>query len=1629
MSNLRQEIRFPGTGLNTDDSQLYMKNGDAPYRLHIMVAHDGQNGVIENMKGNHLCSYPLTLSRAYLVGGSYYDRLTRKCYYLVFSQPYDSTTSGDYLYDNHLLCFNEDTEVITNIFTDTKNYFGIDFNYVVKDWDMIGDWLYFNPRVSEPKMINVTMAKNFMDYDDYDPLLTYVLGNQVKYYGGVFVANAAVAAGQTPCTHTTLWDRIGDAYIDESDIGFDSEFRYAFNVIRHIPVYRPICSYGSDSTRSSNNVQGKVFQFTHRYKYYDNTHSKWSAYSDLTLPQNGELYNGEIQDSTITNNYINVKVQLHSPALVKELDVAFRIVGESVWKRAKVINRREQATLDDVEYTYTFYNTDSAYEILPDSMFSEPFDSVPRWTQAQELINKNVLTYGGVTEGFDNIPKDEIDVTLTPEMIAISQTPSVSATVRDNILGGDISYDIYEDGFSPAYDYWQTIIDLSPTFLAGVAAGNVYTITLEGTTHTYTLSAADVVSVATLASAIAEFIYQFYANMYSGLQSWATVAGLVYIERYGGHPEVTVSFFYTTLANEIEVTKHRGFKTGAWHPFCIYYYDKALRRCDAQTSKENEDGPGYTIYGTTVYIPGFNETSPLPTDTANKWNIDWEIAHPPPEYAKWWRWGYAGNALCSYFVQYTVNDIADEDTAWTTIDITPLQTLTDPASMAPAPEWTEFPQSNIDPYQFVKGDRIRFITNTPAGTDLGEITDGLYDYEIVKLDDTTTPGTTLLYVQQFDYAGAGLGEDTLVEIYRPRVTDVNTIFYEFGELYPIKEDSAGNRVHGGAAQDQDIDADLPATGTFSNGDVYHIARTPSKPIDPANPTEMYFHESQWYSDFYDSSDWDKGRPGVETWYGERTLNIVRYSDPYFQNTLINGLSTFQAKNYKELNDIYGTIQAMVEVGNTLKVYMQKKSASILIGRQEYTDTSGNTVTVTSERILGSVRYPENNLGTQWIESVCKNNKFVYGYDAYTGVVWRDSVNGIFPVSGRFEDAYGNGDYKMETYFRNKAIALNASGLDYVRVMTGWDEKYDCLYVIFRDIVNDENDDTIVFHEPSNRWITFADFTKTYEDGYNVILELDWWVTKGFELGINFEWDEDIRFAIFNIVTGSNAIAFPSSTGDSIEIESADITVITDETRTEGADTLRIGDSEFSTICAYVAITESGLDAWTAAQYGWDQRKSSAIASFPSTITLSSAPAWIKVTDNSGNEIGVGVTGALDTSASGSINVYPKEDNLETVARSGTVVFTNSYGDTDSLNVSQDAALIPPTLSVYVEYGALMVITDTDASSVAGDQVTLVFTPTGFLKADGSSYYIGEPFTVFWRGYVGGVDAGNGSIACHYGWSDVYAITLSETAQSGDAVVISLREETVLDKTLSMGDDSIVINDSALAAVVGYSVSFDESGFNFLATASGFADAQDAELTARPIAAEIEIAFIPRKPNGDTWIRIADNLGNVYEEGDAIYDGYTIYVYPYDENTSAEVLSGTILFETAFGDVAELIVTQAAADAPPGEVIVTGTVSLMSGSEYDGVTLSGSISGYSTQSVMYAYFEINYPTYEEYEPYPVYVKVLVNGENRTFGEIYEGIYYSDVMNGSNSFTIPLDPSFTLSDGDVVVAYFAVSMSHF
>lgn len=1628
MSDIKQQVIFPGSGLNTDDNLTFLKTGDAPYRLNVTIGEDSDGGTITIMKGNKQVAYQntLTLSNVYLCLGSYYNNLTRSVFFFIFSQPY-LVTGTTYLYDNRLLRYNEDLGTVDTIFLDDKNYFGLDPTQLLTDIKMIGDWLFFNPRTDQPKMIDVVMAFNYSNYpawEDTDPSSAAALGDRYTYKGALFLANTTITAGQDPVNNPTVWDRIGDSYEDESTLGI-TEFNRAFFAIKIPPADRIVTAYASDVTKHFNNVDGIVFRFCHRYQYFDDSFSVCSAHSNITLPVDNEFYNGTISGASIRNNYIKLSFSLYSPALVKNIEVFFQELGLdattnvsvwSDWKRMTIINRQEQTLLDTVSYTYDFYNNE-AYPIIAQTLPYIIQDAVPDKASAQEIINKNILCYAGCTEGKPNIDKDLINVTLTPVIQELPEGGYEGAIKRDNVASSDITQ---TSGYEGITFYFYTNINVASWRSgAGLAAGNIYKVTIDGITAQDTLGAGDIDTDTHLALRMSHIINMINTSTVS--YGTATIV----IKKLSSNPIISFSSIFTPSVALTSFSKQGGFKTGAYHPFCRFYYDEALRRGDAQITPDMA-----------VYVPAFNENSPPISTTNHKYVINWEVNDEPPTWAKYWKWGYAGNRKCSYFVQYIIESIATStptdtntpaDVANTVkIDITPLQTIRTTIEST----WNCYPNSIIPQYTFTPGDRIRFITEAtiPAttGTTLGDVIDGTYDFEIIKFDPfaqstnqvtgvVTDSGTNMIYIAATVSELPSIGINSLAEIYTPRKATTVETYYEFGDMMPIVKDADDNFVHGGQSQDQSLTASpLPATGTFIEGDVYHIMRTPDKPLCTFAGGEQVvgaFHESMWWSDFYTSNDWDRGKLGLESPIGQVTLNIIRYSNTYLQDTQINGITTFETNHYKELNDTYGNIVAIVEVGDTLKVYQEKKACSILIGRTSYYNATGTATDVqTQSFVLGTITYRIGNLGTTFPESISKNNRYVYGFDIYSGVVWRDSPSGIFPISGRYADIGASADYKMQSYFKSKSKALLTSGAIHTSVMTVWDEEYKMLYVVFKDRINNNNNETIVFHEPSDRWITLADFQYTPVAGYNEILELAYEVVKGFENGIGYSWNELTRFAHFNIGGGSGT---PPNEGGFPIKQTINYTVLQPSMQITGTHSPnpQVALFEVFTPDIYITYVRSSIPAMTWQYFNLDFTDSRAftIYSNPASSRITAKPAWISITSDNGQILyDVGST-IINGQV---IRLYANEYNIGSL-RTGDVTLVNfPLIDTCSIACSQYGPIgpstPPPTGTCQMGHdsnGTTLTFGAVICTS-SSDSITISFYPNNPTVASGAS------FNMYWtslfkaQGAGVGVFAGNGDywpLVATNGTINTFIVTLNTPLVSGDVINVYLSSsDTIVDPNrwgIPLKEIGVTVLDPTII-ISGLSSS--AYGMGWGASSYGPGVAQTATITSPPM--NCYVYAIP------SWIVLHNGIGAQLIIGDLINDGEQISMYPFGANTGSAIgenQTSWLELRNIYNDnPVKIYISQS---APDTQTFLTVSIVKRTGDVLNFAGLGGSTTLHSTSIQVGGY--VTNPLMSQGQPFVMFWRTTVNG-------VYQG-NGSFTVNSGTGFSTVISINNPINTLDVVV----------
>lgn len=396
-------------------------------------------------------------------------------------------------------------------------------------------------------------------------------------------------------------------------------------------------------------------------------------------------------------------------------------------------------------------------------------------------------------------------------------------------------------------------------------------------------------------------------------------------------------------------------------------------------------------------------------------------------------------------------------------------------------------------YDFGKGDRVRIVKD--GGTLDGstriykaqDYRDNAVDMQILDVLNTTydtdgsnEAGGIWLKVmppnasvenadKDYDFSEASATnsayQNALVEIYKPTYSGKTDLFYEFGPFYKI--------TNGSHSQTN------PSLNPF---ECYIKSRTlfsgdslTSKGEEVVDNLEDSSVTHDFKSDIYDI-----GRINIVTDIDRGIKHpSVLYTRKQFEGTALNGLAEANYDNQVYLSDAYGDIQNIFLSGNTLKVIQDKKITSFY--------PQGN-------EILARKRQSQTDYGSVYPKSmVVSPGGYIYGYDVYNALIWRDTNNGVYNITGRSINRGNQLHYKIGYYLKQLSKEVRDNGISKGSddVVAAYDEYNDLVYFSFLQ-TNLDSDvvpyRTLLFHEPSNRWVGFLDISPTgYGYGYETLL--------------------------------------------------------------------------------------------------------------------------------------------------------------------------------------------------------------------------------------------------------------------------------------------------------------------------------------------------------------------------------------------------------------------------------------------------------------------------------------------------------------------------------------------------------------
>jgi hypothetical protein len=171
---------------------------------------------------------------------------------------------------------------------------------------------------------------------------------------------------------------------------------------------------------------------------------------------------------------------------------------------------------------------------------------------------------------------------------------------------------------------------------------------------------------------------------------------------------------------------------------------------------------------------------------------------------------------------------------------------------------------------------------------------------------------------------------------------------------------------------------------------------------PTMVSRFYFIEDFNYSDYYVSDGHGRGRIGIENNKTRRThyKTGVIHSAQYVMGAFINGLSSFDTLgNAEYLDDTFGPVNRLKQVGYTLKALQDRKEVSIYVQRSYATAGDGSGQLAYTNKTFGGVNPSETLYGCVHPGSVLLIENDMYYYDYNSGTVVRSSANGQYDLTG------------------------------------------------------------------------------------------------------------------------------------------------------------------------------------------------------------------------------------------------------------------------------------------------------------------------------------------------------------------------------------------------------------------------------------------------------------------------------------------------------------------------------------------------------------------------------------------------------------------------------------------------------
>lgn len=768
---------------------------------------------------------------------------------------------------------------------------------------------------------------------------------------------------------------------------------YEIMLIRRPPVYAPTIEKIYNNTFINNFIANRSWKFAWQYVYFDGEDSVLGEYSVASMLNLVELGEPDLY------NYINCTLSLLEK--IPQTARIIRLVAKDELTNSANVIKTFDKLIDEqpfiahnngtTQLSFDYYG-DVTGATIPSSISAKPFDSVPLLSTTMESAT-NRMFLGNNLSGYD---------TPTTTSLAVSQTTAIA--------GANKRFFKSESSYQLGVAFYDKARRKSGVITKG---SNITTTPPKVFTPNSDFNVNPIIANYDFAvDNNFEFEVVQLGNFTASGGAPGNGTAFTATSSFTANMSVNIIGNVTALTPGFTVFRIRILKNYSIPAIAEQFIDTASMGLpyyfNSTLSLSNYSITSGDVFQVQFISAGICELecyggSPFTiaassSAASNVETLDWTLSNTNrlneiPDWAHYYSILRTANLKTRYFIDSysSTNKYASKNV--TTGLYTYSDTWSATTTSAVAVDSTILLQSGLG-YNYKEGDVCVLI----------DTNDARYELPVIGQD-----GAYILLSSAY-IVNSLLNIPFIYEIYTPYIKGENEPFYEVGNIYPITNGGTVNRQY--STLSGSLIGDVFVFQRQFNSTVYYY-------VEAMSPNDLFY--KNWFT--------DQGFPNFVILLGQnRNEHEIRYSNVYAAGTQSNGLSTFEALNFKTIPLGTGSIQKLqlasktTEQGVVMLSIGSFQTASCYLGEVQLVGSSSNSSLVQDTAVIGTINVLKGMFGTTAPETVVEYLGVIFWYDLNNGTIVQYSSNGLFPVSS----------YKQEKLFKNYAkgyLAASEGNLD------------------------------------------------------------------------------------------------------------------------------------------------------------------------------------------------------------------------------------------------------------------------------------------------------------------------------------------------------------------------------------------------------------------------------------------------------------------------------------------------------------------------------------------------------------------------------------------------------------------------